>query len=302
MVEGRSDKRLFRLLLDEWARIGGVESLRSAIDIDTAEDLISFEEVLGNRQKVEEICASVAGATYADKLVGFVDREFRGFGIGQALRDEIASHQVAARLVWSRGHSAETYFFDFATLREPLRAFSVTDYFDPALDRFEGVFEATIRLALAASLAARECGMLRLAAKVDAAMVEVEPPDVCLMVEPWRQALCSTQGVSPEQADQLVEKLTTWRAVTNAADYPVVRWMCHGHAGLAFVWAVYSRCVYDVCEDPDPTVRESEARRALGGGESVRFSLCAASWAARALGGHCEYPAEVLRLLGIPHA
>jgi hypothetical protein len=302
LVEGRTDKRLFRFLLSEAYARAGEESARAVIDIDTAEQLISFEHPMGNREKVEEICASVKRQPYSNRLVGFVDREYREFETESTLEDRLPAHRVLGRLVWSRGHSAESYFFEFDTLREPLRAFAVTDYFDPALDRFESVFEATIRLALAASLAARECGMLPLAAKVDSAMVEVHPPDVCFMAQPWRQALCSRQGVTPEQADQLVEKLGTWRAVTNAAAYPVVRWMCHGHAGLAFIWAVYSRCVYDVCEDPDPTVRESEARRALGGGDSVRFNLCAASWAARALGGHCEYPGEVLSLLGIPEA
>jgi hypothetical protein len=299
LVEGPSDKRLFRLLLGEASQRSGQGSVRAQVDIDSADQLVSFGCSLGNREKVEKICESARKEILGDRLVGFVDREYREFDVGARLEDALKGHRVLGRLVWSRGHSAETYFFEFETLREPLRAFSVTEHFDQALDCFERVFEATIRLACAASLAARECGMLRLAPIVDYRMVELCPPDVLLDIERWTDALCSRQGLSRVQADGLAQKLGSWRNVTKAADYGVVRWMCHGHAGLAFVWAVYSRCVHDACEELDPNIRESEARRVLRADESVRFNACASSWAARALGGQCEYPVEVLRLLGI---
>lgn len=299
LVEGQSDKRLFALLLNEFATGAPAQGPRHGIDIDSAEDLVGFQDGLGNRQKVEEICASVENAPYAERFVGFVDREFRGFEIGSTLGDDVGAHRVLGRLVWSRGHSAENYFFDFATLRDPLRDFSVTEHFDGALDRLETVLEATIRLACAASLAGRECNLLWVVPKVDWQIVEVSPPAVSLAVAAWQESLVQRQNLTSSQADELAVRVEAWHRVTSTSAYPVVRWMCHGHAGLAFTWAVYTRCVFDVCDDPDARAREAQAKRVLKAEESVRFNACASRWARRALGNECDYPMEVLELLGV---
>jgi hypothetical protein len=281
------------------AGCGRPDARRDAIDIDSAQDLIGFNRSLGNREKVEEICASVEDTPYAQRLVGFVDRDFRGFEIGASLGDDVGRHTVLGRLVWSRGHSAENYFFEFATLREPLRDFSVTEYFDRALDRFETVLEPTIGLACAATLAGRECNLLWVIPKINWRMVQVSPPAVTLARAIWQEALVERHNLTPLQADALGARLDTWRRLVSASDYSVVRWLCHGHAGLAFIWAVYARCVFDVCDEAEPSVREGHARRVLKAEESVRFNACAARWARRALRDECEYPMEVLRLLGL---
>jgi hypothetical protein len=113
LVEGIDDKIAFKLLFEEL-------SGKHDIKIDTAERLINFERPLGNREKVEEICRTVTGRSFADKLVGFVDREFREFEWDNDIRDNLGQHKVDGRLVWSRGHSIENYFFDFIILREAL--------------------------------------------------------------------------------------------------------------------------------------------------------------------------------------
>lgn len=303
LVEGGDDKRAFSLFLDElFERLAppGIESVR----IDSAQDLIEFDEA-GNREKVEMVCESVSGRPYAKRIVGFVDREFREFDRHPHLADGVKGHRISGRLIWSRGHSIENYYFDFNTLRSPLREFSVTDRFRDALALLEAVFAQTIRLACAASLAGDEIGMLSLVK----GSVGQDVFDVCnageasltLGLGAWCSKLMGRLRSSEGIAERLIDRFQFWYARVEAADFHVVRWMCHGHIGLAFIWAVYSRCVLEVCKQRGYSEHDSEAeaRRVLKAEESVRFNACAARWVERSLGDHCSYPMQVFELLGL---
>lgn len=305
LVEGRDDKRVFALFLDELLVRRGAQSMRYGIRIDCAEALIDFGSKVGNREKVEVVCRSVSDLSFAEKLVGFVDRDFREFDRHPCLQDRVGGHLVSGRLVWSRGHSVENYYFDFDTLRNPLRAFSVTDRFCQALGLFEVIFEQTIRLACSASLAGDELQILKIVKK--SATREIfqlhsgKEEILTLNLDVWRKNLKKHHRLSPDMADELIERFQGWNNPVEASDFCIVRWMCHGHIGLAFIWAVYSLCVLEVCqrEGYDRLVAESEAQRVLKSEESVRFSACADFWVQRALGNHCDYPAEVFKLLGL---
>lgn len=301
LVEGSGDKHAFRVWLDELFQRTASPNI-DAIQIDSAESLIEFGQA-GNRKKVEMVCNGVSGEPYADRLVGFVDREFREFRCDPQLVDCIEGHRISDRLVWSRGHSIENYYFDFDTLRRPLRQCSSTDRFREALDLFEAVFEETIRLACAASLAGHEIGMLSLVRGSVRREFLLLDRDAELMLsvdrDVWRFCLTQHQGCTAEIADQLLGKFEFWNQRTRETDFDAVRWMCHGHIGLAFIWAAYSRCVLDVCRAQGEGRARAEASSVLQAQESLRFNACAEQWVARSLGGHCSYPVEVFELLGL---
>jgi hypothetical protein len=306
LVEGRDDKRVFALLLDEFfgQMVQGTGSKRDNIKIDSAEHLVDFGIPIGNREKVEMICDSVSTLPYADRLVGFVDREFREFERDPSIDDRIGRHKVTGRLVWSRGHSIENYYFDFDTLRQPLRTFSVIDYFRDVFELFERIFEQTIRLACAASLAGDELQRLKpikSSADRDIFDIAFSGSEVTLTIKlnAWKACLLNKQRLSEGTADGILEHFRLWYDRVKEADFRIVRWMCHGHIGLAFIWAAYSRCVCEVCQRAGRSNPETEARRILKAEESVRFNTCAEVWARRALGNQSEYPVEVLKLLGL---
>lgn len=305
LVEGSGDKQVFLLFLDEFSRQpDSAESTRD-VRIDSAENLIDFGTGVGNREKVEKVCESVSGSKCAERLVGFVDRDFRGFERGEVLEDSVQDHKVSGRLVWSRGHSMENYYFDFDTLRKPLRVLSDSSQFGKALSLFEVVFEPTIRLACAASLAGAALGRLTLVkGSVDQEILELGPSGeqgLAVDAGKWKATLTGRHHATSELAQQLVESFLFWSTAAQSCDFQVVRWMCHGHVGLAYIWAAYSRCVLEVCRHEDYGEREAarEASRIMQLRESVRFNACAGEWVQRALGDHCSYPAEVFRLLGV---
>ena len=309
LVEGKDDKRIFFLLIDELEKRSNKHINREDIQIISAELLHGFDKdggILGNREKVELICQSIRGKPYADKLVGFVDREFREFITTPSLEDNINDHKVLDRLVWSRGHSVENYYFEFETVRNPLRAFSVTDEFVAALDLFSSYFDQTIRTACAASLTGFELKKLPIVeSSVSREILEfnhnskgklVINPDV------WSEILTKKIKITASMAKQIVDSFYQWKNIVDKSDFSVVRWICHGHIGLVFIWAAYSRCVFEVCyrkENKSHREAEKEAQRVLMADESVRFNACAEHWVLHGLGSHCCYPAEVFKLLGL---
>lgn len=306
LVEGRDDKQVFELFLEALSRHpNSAESIRGVV-IDVAENLIDFGTGVGNREKVERVCESVSGSRWAERLVGFVDRDFRGFERGAVLRDSLQEHRVSGRVVWSRGHSIENYYFDFDTLRQPLCALSDCPEFRKALSLFEVVFEPTVRLACAASLAGEQLGKLGLVkGSADQAIFEICPGEegpLAVDVGKWRGILTGRHHATSELAQQLVERFLLWNAKVRTCDFRVVRWLCHGHVGLAYIWAAYSACVLEACrrEGYGPGDAAREARRVLQLRWSARFGACAGEWVRRALGNHCLYPVEVFRLLGVP--
>ncbi|MUH00031.1 DUF4435 domain-containing protein [Scytonema sp. UIC 10036] len=296
LVEGKEDKILFKLLLDE------LYSQKNKIDIDSAEDLINFDNAIGNRQKVEAICQSLTNEPYNHKLVGFVDREFRDFDISDTIQDNLNLHKVQGQLVWSRGHSMENYFFDFSILRDPLRDLSAAEWFDDALYLFKQLIDSTIRLACSVSLVGHELGILkRIKCSVSWQMLNilVASNNVQILFNSWEENFITDQNFCQEEAKKIITRYQYWHQIIEQADFKVVRWLCHGHIGIAVIWAVYSRCVYDICCRNKRGNPESEVAVVQRIKEENRTHTCASWWARKAVVNQCDYPIEVLKLLDI---
>jgi hypothetical protein len=292
LVEGRDDYMAFKLLLDEYSLYKNLPSILDGIDIDTAESLIGFTQALGNREKVEAVCNIISGSPDEDKLVGFVDREFRDFEIGNNLRDVLVSHKVSNRLIWSRGHSIENYCFDFQILRAPLRDISITTFFNEALNLFQKVFESTIHLACAASLVGQESNHFTLlATTVHWSIVEIVSTGALLKLPEWQQYIQKERGLSIQDSEKLAERFQFWHSILTTSDFDLIRWLCHGHIGIKYIWAVYTRCVYEVSNKAEEANRFSQAQ------DKLKFNMFASSWARQSFNNSCEFPTEIFALL-----
>ncbi len=249
---------------------------------------------------METISESVNGKKYARRFVGFVDREFRGFHIDDVIKDDIDKHNTIDRLIWSRGHSIENYYFDLSTLRRPLRNFSTTPFFDDALDLFEQCLEQTIEIACAVGLAASECGMLQsVKSSIDWKVLEFNNSELIVNTGIWLSVLVSKKKVRTEDAHLLVETFQSWFTKVSVTDFKIVRWLCHGHIGVTVIWAAYARCVFEVCRRLGSEDPQGEARNVLRANETVRCNGCASEWAQQALNRSCEYPEEIFALLDL---
>lgn len=289
LVEGPMDKIAFLLLLQELHGKHGV----------TIHHADSIQGALANRDKVEQICQSVSGQPYADRLVGFADREFREFEWRSDFIDHLAKHNVLDRLVWSRGHSIENYCFDFTIFREAFLGY--TEYFNEALERFETHFEQTIRLACAATLAGVDFGnrLVLIKNSLNWKIIETTPLTLTLDCDKWQNRLHKVQKLSSAQAKQLVDSFKSWLRCVEPADFAIVRWLCHGHIGLSFILEVYYRCVFDVCAGLSEKERKAQVKRVRSAGYDSKLNDALKHWSRQSKENLCQYPQEVLNLLGL---
>lgn len=293
LVEGRDDKRLFTLLLDEFF------GREHGVDVDSVEDYIE-KELPNNRDQVEDLCHSIGNMPFADKLVGFSDREFRGFETDGTLTDTINCHRVEGRLVWSRGHSIENYFFAFPILYEPMRDSTEIDYLYQALDLFENVLESAIRVACAIGITGHELQKLDpLRGSIDKKWLAIESSHVTVNIDDWKEHLIRQIHLTGEQAEYVLERFLFWYQKTQVSDVHTIRWMCDGHIGLKFLWIVYARCVAVISRQIGRESPEKAAQNALKSPETNRFNTCASWWIRRAKEKQSEYPEDVFQLLGL---
>jgi hypothetical protein len=294
LVEGSSDKAVFRRLLHEATVNRGGQLPEYGLDIDTAESLIGAEsEPLGNRDKVEGVCEGIHDVEAFDHFVGFADREFREFD-DLTLSDLLSGHRVHGRLVWSRGHSIENYFFDLDTFSDAVQAVALTDSYVAAVELYTQVFLDLLRMSAAVSLAGRDHGVQGLVAgSLKQAVIVLDGGTVSLDIASWvTELLRSTKG---NQA--LVESITasyaTWDESLIVAAPDFLRWLCHGRVGLNAMWTAYSRCVLEVSGD------EREANSVLQAGDDVRLRVMTNAWARRSFIDQIEHPRVVLEMLGM---
>lgn len=287
LVEGKQDKQFFRLFLNEFSpQIGTV--------IDSAENFVSFENTFAKREIVEKISELMAEKSYAYRFVGFVDREYRGFDL-ESLADCLNCHHLKARLVWSRGHSIENYFFDYQIIHESLLGLSSVDCFDRAIKIFEKHFEETIRIACALGLTGYQMHKIEVVrSSIHSNLFNVENSNIVLQVEKWRESL-TTKKFTEAEILIAINSFQSWLAKLTSVSFEAVRWLCDGHSGIAIIWAVYHRCVFTNTSENS----QNEADKIYKVPEDARFQTLASWLVRKAKTKESVYPYEVLNLLGV---
>src|SRR5712692_10193652 len=98
--------------------------------------------------------------------------------------------------------------------------------------------------------------------------------------------------MSNEAAQSLIVSFQMWLEKLSEIDFSILRWLCHGHIGIAFIWAAYAMCVWEVSQRSGSKDSLHEARNVLKAEETVRCNGCASAWAEHARRRLCEYPVE----------
>jgi hypothetical protein len=326
IVEGKTDKYFFTVLLDEFSKSLSKESAKDKsinfdeIKIDDIETFVKKDntfqalvtDVTGNRTKIESIHKGVKNSPKYSNLVFFIDREFNDFVISfeQEIRDEISQHKIEGSLIWSRGHSIENYLFDFTVLRQALRRLSSLELYDSAIKLFETNFHLTIRMATAVSIALKECQKIQALEKIiDWELIDSSTFN--LRIDAWKQRICERGKLSNEEAEKIVNNYKKWysKLENDGVDYNLLRWICHGHIGSEIILGMYCSCL-NVCFiknnknkfseqiDIHQIYREANHKIQKSGKDSI-WEEFANWWANKAVRNECFYPLEVLKKLGV---
>ncbi len=285
LVEGKYDRQFFRIFLNTF-----ISHIK--VDIDTAESLSSPEIVGGNRQKVEKVTEIVNFKEYASRFVGFVDREYDEFDL-EEIADNLKCHNQISRLVWSRGHSIENYFFDYQIIHESLLGLSSVECFDRAIKNFATCFEKTIQIACAFGLTGREMSKIEIIrSSIHSDLFNIRNSEIVLQVEKWENAL-RKRKFTEEEVLQTLNSFQSWLEKLANINFETVRWLCDGHSGIEIIWAIFHRCVFTNASENS----KNEADKIYKVPEDARFQTLT-SWVVRkAKINESIYPCEVLNLL-----
>jgi len=145
LVEGDDDSIFFQLICDELKKdvqnYPQFEKILAHIEIETPIVITTPQKVAGNRREIEYICKKADEINFTGLLVGYVDREFREFYVTiDSVSDNCQFQNRISRILWSRGHSIENYFFDVNVLHDGLRDYGISPEYQvsEALELFEG--------------------------------------------------------------------------------------------------------------------------------------------------------------------
>ena len=292
LVEGRDDLYLIQALFDETLGLDWRDTY--GIVIDKAEVLLSEPE---KSKAIEAVVKLVSKTNLRDKLVGFVDREFRGFTWENGvLTDIIKKHFIDDRLLWTRGHSAENYFLDKKILLTPFRDVS-GEIFQKSYAMFKKNFDSYLRVACKLSLTAKNLKYLtRIRTSIEWDMIEESGN---FDIEKWKKQL-SKRGFSPQDVQKIITTYIEIDNVVNSADIETIRWFCDGHLSFLLLWRAFARCVYEATELIGD--KRAMVQRVLKYGDETRFNTCASVWAKSAQSSSCEYPKEIFKLLDLIHS
>ena len=284
LLEGKRDKSFFDALLlsiEDREGADGTNS-RPRLAITTAESISSDVPGEGNRYKVEKVCEMVAGYSFRNRFVGFVDREFRGFRLDDRVEDKLRTQRHLDRLVWSRGHSIENYLFDFDTVKTPLRVCTP----DPqiagiALEILREHFAEVVVVACSLGLAGRDLGQMEIVRRtVSWRLAAISESDFRWDIEKWRLELEQDPRLDTQTVDSLVHNFERWLGIVRSSNQADVRWACDGHIGYRLIWEAYASIVNHVCLTRQHIAGIASNQRAviLGVADAVKFNQLVESW------------------------
>jgi len=320
IVEGKTDRIFFKILLGEFMRLSHKKTSKykvSDIDIDVIDTLVKDDRfqpivsgVTGNRKRIESIHKNTQNSYNYDKLFFFIDREFDDFTISldKNIKDELNKHKVDGSLVWSRGHSIENYLFDFTVLRQPLRGLSDVELsqFEEAIQLFENNFYLTLRLGSAFSIALKECRKIKkLEEIINSELIDFDSSNVNLRLDELEKRICERKILSIEDSRKIINTYEEWykKIEKDQVDIDTLRWICHGHIGIKVILAVYLSCINHCFEGRDIHIslrKDREPKKIMKNYKNDEDKICeilATWWADKAVRNECCYPQEVLEKL-----
>ena len=282
LLEGSDDENFFILIRNHLTKNAATISAEKLdvlknIIIDTAERI---RGKLGNRAKIEKICDLVAkeAPNIKNRVLGFVDREFREFEYSNYLKDNIGTHRMNDRLIWSRGHSIENYFFEIETWKEAFNDYLVSSLYQEAFEIFESKFDHTLRIACALSLAGLSENLLQpVSNSLDWQCIDINSTSIQINLEEWQKILDKKFKLDQVRINNLIDKFKTYLGMTYQYNIEISRWLSHGHIGFNFMFVVYGKCLY-ITASSDQRKNNREEAYKVKKNKDMRFSTAARAW------------------------
>lgn len=305
IVEGPRDKKIFEILFYEFEDC--LHNNPIHIFIDNI-DVIKYrtEEFQyssnGNRGKVENFHEIIINDPKIDKknFVCFVDREFRYFEVKSCnISDKLTSLQLKERLICSRGHSIENYFFDFVNIKIALSILCCIDNIHElyqAINLFSKVFESSMYIATMISIIGNQINcsgyFKRILLSIDASIFKIEQDRASINLESWQIKL--RKNFNENEIEKIINSYQSQHQVITNNNIDLIKLYSHGHIGFECFLAVYACYIYEVSQ-------KNKKSNMFRFNKDQLYIIFAKFWAIRAKENknNCNYPKEIFSMLGI---
>jgi Protein of unknown function (DUF4435) len=277
-VEGNDDSIFFQLIKDELIKKSNENNLvdLTSIEIETPVCIKAPDgEILGNRGKIELICNTADQISFRGLLLGFVDREFREFALDGKIQDILNSHNKVGRVIWSRGHSLENYFFEFEKLRDGLRDYGINSSYPivEVLDLFKFNFDEIVDTACAISLSAKKNSLIEVIENsLDSSIFDFTDNQIKFNLTKWDHFLYSKKKLDESRRTSLIVEFNNFSTMINDCEDQTTRWLCHGHIGIKFIYSAFEACIIRICDMKNVSPDERRIRKVNYQDRFVKFS------------------------------
>lgn len=246
LVEGYTDKTSLRYAIDYY------KDDVDEIEIDTAEDLIQFESVLGNREKVEEICKDVVKKDLQKIFLGLVDREHRKFKISEKITSLLKRHNKEENLYWTFGHSIENYVFRIDIVVKALKMLANSPNTIKALKHFEELFDSSIHISSALSIVIDQLDLSRkrVTSFIEWNSFNIYEKKITLDLKKFKEGLIS-RGFNEKKSEDITKMFSESLSISENSNIDVARTYCHGHIGLKIIKKSFACCLNEYLDDTE---------------------------------------------------
>ena len=244
LVEGYSDKTALSFAINHLNY--------DDIDIDTAEDLISFNSTLGNREKVEVICHEINEKASINNFIGFVDREFRRFDVNDKITSEIHTHYKSENLFWTLGHSIENYTFNGKIIAKSLQYLSNSPNAPKAIESYTKIFPCVLTLSTALTLTVyeKDFKLSRVTSLLDWNIFEISGDEISIDLKKFNSGL-KERGFSEQERNDLIDEYSASLKIVKSSDQDSIKYFCHGHIGIRMIKSTFAKCLNDYLDDEE---------------------------------------------------
>ncbi len=250
IVEGNDDRNALDLLCQEIFSDDPVYMTYFNFElVDMIEDNRLFG--LGQREKIEKICEYFFSKKLGDKLIGFVDREYRLFFENNKIIDKISGHFCIDNLVWTQGHSIENYLFDPKIL---IRAYQINIKKNKIEKKvvnevFLKYFDSVLMISCALGLTVKSVKLKVKWAKifnsltVDLLQFYVKGQRIRINKYKWIKILKNWKIIENDvELLIFIAEFNTWISKLKTCNKKTILWLCHGHLGIKLLWCLYHKC------------------------------------------------------------
>lgn len=301
LVEGSDDEVFFTVIYNHLkdmyldtssTKLNKLKKLR----IETAEQI---KGALGNRDKVETVCNLIAqeSENIQERILGFVDREFREFEYSNHLKDKLNNHKINDRLIWSRGHSIENYIFEISTLRETFNGYVISSFYQEAFEIFESKFTDILRISCALSLAAKSQDLLSVIDKsLDWQCIDITSQSISINIEKWKNILKKRMKLDQLRIDNIQNDFQQYLTLMNTNTSEILRWLSHGHIGFSLMFTIYGKCLYIIALDDGKKNADKEAEK-INKNKDMRFFISSKAWIKCNYNNNFDFPIKCFEIL-----